>query len=261
MIRCCLEYINGILRKKALIMALIHIKYSSTILMMQTDIHVLIPENIKKDEHIPVLYLLHGYMGNYSDWVRLSSIERYLFDKRLIVVMPSGNNSYYNDLADSDQKYESYITKELPDYIESLFNLSSEKTHRYIAGLSMGGYGALKIAFKNSHRYQKVGSFSGALDVDRFSSIDSARKPMFLHIFNGPVSNTQNDIFHLLDSPMPSELDIFLSCGTKDMFYPDTLRLKAKLDDMLMGYTYFELPLGHEWVFWDHSIKQLLEWL
>lgn len=242
-------------------MALIHIKYSSTTLVMQTDIHVLIPENIKKDEHIPVLYLLHGYMGDYSDWVRLSNLERYLFDKRLIVVMPSANNSYYNDLANSDQKYETYISKELPDYIESLFNLSCEKTHRYIAGLSMGGYGALKIALKNSERYEKVGSFSGALDVDRFSSFDKARAPMFLHIFDGPVSNTSNDIFHLLDLPIKSKLDFFISCGTKDVFYPDAIRLKEKLDEKGLVYTYFELPLGHEWAFWDESIKRLLNWL
>jgi len=242
-------------------MALIHIQFSSKALAMQTDVHVLMPNDIKRGEKLPVLYLLHGYMGNYSDWVRLTGLERYLFDKRLVVVMPSGYNGYYTDLNKPDQNYETYIAKELPHYIENLFNLSSKKTDRYIAGLSMGGFGALKIGLNNPNKYQKIGCFSGALDIDRFTSFEPSRVTFFQSIFNGPVKNTRHDIYHLLDKVPNDTARFFVSCGTKDVFYPDALRLKEKLLNRGFDHTYLELPYGHEWAFWDQSIEQFLKWV
>lgn len=242
-------------------MALIHIQFSSKALAMQTDINVLMPNDIRKGEKLPVLYLLHGYMGNYSDWVRLTGLERYLFDKRLVVVMPSGYNGYYTDLSKPDQNYETYISKELPHYIESLFGLSQKKENRFIAGLSMGGFGALKIGLTNPNRYQKIGCFSGALDIDRYTAFEASRAPFFKSIFNGPVKNTKHDIYHLLNKVKSDEVELFVSCGTKDVFYPDALRLKTQLETSGFNHTYLELPFGHEWSFWDLSIEAFLKWL
>lgn len=242
-------------------MALIHIQFSSKALMMQTDIHVLMPNDIKRNEKLPVLYLLHGYMGNYTDWVRLTSLERYLFDKRLVVVMPSGYNGYYTDLNKPDQNYETYISKELPHYIESLFHLSSKKEDRFIAGLSMGGFGALKIGLNNPNKFQKIGCFSGALDIDRFMAIEPSRQVFFNTIFNGKIKGTRNDIYHMLTKTKSDALDIFCSCGTKDVFYPDALRLKGMLEQHHFNHHYLELDYGHEWGFWDKSIEAFLNWL
>ena len=144
--------------------AYLHLEINSESLMMHTSVSVIIPQNIKRNEKIKTLYLLHGYRGNHMDWIRYTSIERYAQKYRMAVIMPEVNNAYYANM-EKGLDYFTYVADELPQIIESLFPLSRKREDRYIAGLSMGGYGAFKIASKRPHKFSKAISLSGSMNI------------------------------------------------------------------------------------------------
>lgn len=237
-------------------MGLLHITFQSKALQMQTQLNVLIPDDIKKQEPIEVLYLLHGYMGNYSDIIRLTNLERYLFDRRMVVVMPSGYNGYYTNLSKPDQNYETLIGLEIPNYIKRTFGFRITK--KYIAGYSMGGYGAIKIGLK--YKFDKIGAFSSALDIDRFKKDIKERTQFFESVFKSDITNTKHDVYALIKrkKTLPPFL---IGCGTEDYFYSDYLKLKDLLDEKSANYDTFVDKYGHDWTYWDLAVKALIRWL
>ncbi|MFA6866961.1 MAG: alpha/beta hydrolase-fold protein, partial [Clostridia bacterium] len=135
-------------------------------IQLTTCINMIIPDSVRMD-NIPlserkVLYLLHGLSDDGTMWLRRSKIESYAEKYGLVVVMPSADRSFYCDGYDG-KDYYTYITSDLPKYLHNVFNLSNNKENNFIAGISMGGYGAMRIALKNSNNYFAVGSFSGPL--------------------------------------------------------------------------------------------------
>lgn len=244
-------------------MAFLQVEFGSTILQQNMQLTILMPQDIKPNEELKVLYLLHGYSGSSFDWIKLTGLERYLRNYRVMVVMPSMHNSYYSNET-YGYAYFDYYTKELPQFIEATFNVSNKKENRYIAGLSMGGYGAIKAALTYPDRYNKACSFSGAMDVETMRRLNptNPRKGAFDSIFGFETSkDTPNDLFYLASNVKGELPGIYFSCGKQDFLYQDNIRFKALLEKLNIPFTYEESDGDHNWEFWDKYIQEALKFM
>ena len=154
-------------------MALIQCDFFSEILGISSSMCVILPqdttnqigmEGSHKRQRYPTLYLLHGYSDDYTIWQRRTSIERYVASLGIAVVMPNAGKSYYTDMKKGD-KYFTFISQEVPELARSFFPLSEKREDNFIAGLSMGGYGAFKVALTYPERFCAAASLSGSLDI------------------------------------------------------------------------------------------------
>ena len=172
-------------------MALLKISYKSAELGTKTGINVILPEKRLKDEPLPVLYLLHGYTDNETSWCSQTSLERYVRYKNIAVVMPNAFNSFYTDMACGVYNFYTYFICELIPFCRENFNVSPRREDNFIAGLSMGGYGAFKIAFLNPKAFCTAASFSGCMDIKRLAAENDMTA-----VFGNRVSDRE-DLFYL----------------------------------------------------------------
>lgn len=247
-------------------MAWIDMNFNSTVLELNTSVNIFIPDQVKPGETFKVLYLLHGYMGDFTDWLRFSSLERYLWGHRLMVVMPSNNNSYYTDM-DRGLDYFTYMTEELPKILHGYFPISLKREDHYIAGLSMGGFGALKIGLSKHDYFSKAASLSGAVDLEHIRTITegSNRHKLFIATFGeGSTVHTDNDLRHIIlnlkkeDKEIP---DIYIACGKDDFLFQDHLDFKAFLEKEKINHVSIENEGTHDWAYWDKEILSVLDWI
>ncbi|MBN2300175.1 MAG: esterase family protein [Acholeplasmataceae bacterium] len=247
-------------------MSYLDFNFRSKILDLNTCVSIILPDDIKPNEKLRVLYLLHGYIGNHTDWMRFSSIERYASQYRLAIIMPEVNNSYYTDMK-YGLPYFSYITDELPQIISNIFPLSVEKEDQYICGLSMGGYGAFKIALTYPERFKKAASLSGVLDIDhvRSLSVDKKRDMQYIAVFGEEsIKDTSHDLKYLVKKMKQSQSifpELFIGCGTEDFLFEDNEKFKAFLDSENVSHTYDISEGAHDWKFWDTCIQKVLIWM
>ncbi|MCR6105727.1 esterase family protein [Salipaludibacillus agaradhaerens] len=254
-------------------MALIQLSFKSRALMLQTSVNVLLPVGMNAvdftptddfsygTDPFPVLYLLHGATDDYSAWLRLSSIERYAEEKKLAVVMPNADMSAYTDMVHG-HRYWTYISKELPEFMKATFPISQHREDTFVAGLSMGGYGAFKLALRQPERFAAAVSLSGAVDMREASQPDS----LFVNAFGEgtKIAGTDLDLFHLIkklavyEGAKPA---LFQACGTEDFLYEDNVRFRDYARQVNADLTYEEGPGGHEWAYWDRMIARALDWL
>lgn len=260
-------------------MAVLDLTFLSESLGFEQSVTVILPEpenlDISKNEKaftgkLPVLYLLHGHSDDHTSWLRRSSIERYVTmgDKHLAVVLPGVQNSMYTDMVNG-WNYFTYVTEELPRLLPDWLRLSKEPEDTFIAGLSMGGYGALKIGLTYPERFAAIASFSGLANI-AFDMPDPARassKETFA-VFGTERQNmagTKHDTLYLLEQAIKNGVKmpkIYQSCGTDDFLYQNNLSFKAVIENKGLDYTYFEQEgLAHEWAFWDSEVEKLLQWL
>ena len=241
-------------------MSLIKINHKSTVLGKASNIIILAPETPKK-EKLRVLYLLHGLSDDYSAWLRYTSLERYLkYNTDTIVVMPDAQKSFYTDMAHGDNYY-TYISKEVPEFIASLFNISKDRNDTYIAGLSMGGYGAFKIALKNPDRFSAAASFSGALDIEGLSQAIEEFPKFAIDILgeNYELNSSSENLFRLIEQDLSQKPKLLQMCGTEDFLYQINQNFKNKIEDKNFDYEYQESPGTHNWDYWDQCIKYALK--
>lgn len=241
-------------------MALIRINHKSAVLGKASDILVIVPEAPKR-EKLRVLYLLHGLSDDYSAWLRYTSIERYLrYNTDTMVVMPDAQKSFYTDMVYGN-KYYTYITEEIPNFLKATFNMSLEREDTYIAGLSMGGYGAFKIALKNPEKYSAAASFSGALDIEGISQLNDDFKRETIAILGENVSlkNSDENLMCLIEKPMPQKPRLLQMCGTGDFLYHFNQNFKKSIENKEFDYKYSEGPGEHNWDYWDQCIIKALE--
>ena len=257
-------------------MALIHCDFFSESLGMSTSICVILPQETraqigmagsKKREKYPTLYLLHGLSDDHTIWQRRTSIERYVSEMGIAVVMPNASTSFYTDMKYGGNYY-TYISKELPEICRSFFPLSDKREDNFVAGLSMGGYGAFKIALSNPNTFCAAASLSGAVDMASHAEniLDENRERLFTSIYGelDKVRNSENDLFYLVNNlnnngqPKPM---LYQCCGTEDFLYEDNTRFKKIMDKKKFDYTYEEWAGNHTWEFWDDEIKKVLTWL
>ncbi|HEX6732362.1 MAG TPA: alpha/beta hydrolase family protein, partial [Pyrinomonadaceae bacterium] len=213
----------------------------------------------------PVLYLLHGLTGHYNDWLSRTNVADYAAQYRLIVVTPEGNDSWYTDSATvATDKYETYVLKELIPEVQRRYRTIEARYARGIAGLSMGGYGAFKLAFKFPGTFAFAGSMSGAFGVTRFTEqqVGASRWQSSLKLFGPTGSETrqQNDLFEIirnLTATRVSALPFFyFDCGTEDspLIFPFHRELAALMVEKKIPHEYRELPGDHSWGYWDAQV-------
>ena len=244
-------------------MALFHCHFGSSTLNLACSADVILPDN-RKDPNRPLatLWLLHGLSDDHTIWQRRTSIERYAAAYRLAVVMPAVDRSWYADMQ-YGPKYWTYLTEEFPDLMRQYFPLSARREDNVVAGLSMGGYGAFKLALNLPGRYAAAASLSGALDLAAIQGAPERRGSLRL-ISEKRLKGTSNDLLHaatkLVRSRRPRPR-LFQWCGTEDFLYADNLRFRDHARRIKLPVDYSESPGGHSWDMWDQQIRNVLTWM
>src|SRR5215203_5583971 len=184
----------------------------------------------------PVLYLLHGLTGHYSDWIARTNVADYAATYRMIVITPEGNDGWYTDSTIGTGKYETYILKELIPDVQQRYRTIEARYGRSIAGLSMGGYGAIKFGLKSPATFVFAASISGAFGATRFTEQEvGAWFYESLKVFGGNASETRlaNDLFDLIEKLPPARVSslpyFYFDCGTEDAPYITQNREVARL--------------------------------
>lgn len=223
----------------------------------QTNVHVLLPDCLQKGKKLPVLYLLHGLSDNETGWMGLTSIGRYARAHDMIIVMPNGDRSFYCDIPNFGN-YFSYITKELPEYIEAMLPAADNRENRFIAGLSMGGYGALKAAMTYPDRYAAAAAFSPVADVRDFGKNFPDIQKSVLDLL--PDIDSQ-DLFMLSEkcSKRSEKPRIYHWCGFDDFMYERNLAFSKHMKALDFDYTYSETAGDHNWSCWDGQAEKAIE--
>lgn len=251
-------------------MPLLHCNFASQSLGMCSSMDVILPLPEKKERQAryPVLYLLHGHSDDETIWQRRTSIERYVEGTNLAVVMPRVERSFYTDMA-AGLPYWTFISKELPEIVQALFPVSAARQDNYVAGLSMGGYGAFKLALSNPRNYSYACSLSGAVDMNRSFEGDNPNPDWtdFMQTIFGDLKkfrNSPNDTMHLArklaksSAPQPK---LYQWCGTEDFLYEDNLRFMKQARELKLDLVYEEGPGDHSWPYWDRQIQVFISML
>lgn len=267
-------------------MALLHVNCFSKTLGMSVSFDAILPEESQgigveggdqAGAH-PVLYLLHGASDDHTIWQRRTSIERYVAPLGLAVIMPSVALSFYSNMAHGF-RYFDYVADELPRICRGFFHLSDRREDTHVAGLSMGGYGALKIGLTYPDRFATAGCFSAGNFLagpepvrdrprDSRGPLNDVADTVFGlpggSLFDMPsLVGTEHDLFHLARTavasgrPMPR---IFHVCGTEDFLVENACRTRDYFDSLDGGpeYEYHEAPGAHTWEFWDEWVRSYL---
>lgn len=255
-------------------MALIHCQFFSEILGLSTAMDVILPQNTEQQigltgkagsgDH-PCLLLLHGLSDDHTVWQRRTSIERYATPLGLAVVMPAVHRSFYTDQKHG-YDYWTFISEEVLDTARSFFRLSDKREDNFVAGLSMGGYGAFKLALRCPEKFQACASLSGALDIASRTQDEYKNSKDITVAFgrHSDIAGTDNDLMKLADSFVQRKdisLKFFQCCGTGDHLYKENARFREHALKLGLDLTYEEGPGEHEWGYWDTMIQKVLRWL
>ncbi|GAB2538300.1 alpha/beta hydrolase [Brachybacterium huguangmaarense] len=246
--------------------------FFSESLVMGTSMVVLMPQattgqigmgGAVGDGPPPVLYLLHGLSDDCTIWERRTSIERYASEAGIAVVMPEVRRSFYTDEAVGDA-YWTYIAEELPRIVARTFRVSEDPADTFVAGLSMGGFGALKLALNHPDRFGAAASLSGVVDLSATDLFTRSREGhLGRRVWDGrDIAGTVDDIPGLLERAEPGALPpLYLSCGTEDSLFSQNERVAALADERGHDLTVDFRPGDHTWEFWDAGIQDVLAWL
>ena len=262
-------------------MALIEVNYLSQALSKITALQVFIPNDLNpaEQEGIPyygretrVLYLLHGYSGNQTDWIQGTTICNLAKKYNFAVVCPAGDNSFYLDQEMTGGKYATFVGEELPAYMEQLFHFSGKREDTYIGGFSMGGFGAVHTALRYNRKFGKVMAFSSAFIINEIIKTGSkttgslTNRPYQEHIF-GPgeslKTSEKNPEYLLCRLLEKKEIlpEFYLACGTEDMLLPHNREFRDFLKEKKVPAIYTESPGGHSWDFWNRALEPAVKWM
>ena len=255
-------------------MAHLRCDFFSDVLGLSTSMTVLLPQRTSGQIGLagaargaaegaghPTLYLLHGLSDDDTIWLRRTSVERYAAPLGLAVVMPQVHRSFYADEVHGN-RYWTFLSEELPEIVASFFRVSPRREDTFVAGLSMGGYGALKWALRHPDRFAAAASLSGALDLA--ARRRSTRHPGLLgNVFgDGPVEGTPDDLLWLLGRADVAVLPpLYVACGTEDELLADNEAFRAACAARGVPVTVDLGPGAHEWGYWDARIRDVLAWL
>ena len=255
-------------------MALIQINYVSSALQRTVPVQVILPiDKLTPDGKLPAekkfktLYLLHGYLGNYTDWVSGTRIQRWAEERDLAVVMPSGDNAFYIDRPETGNCYGQFIGEELVEITRQMFPLSRKREDTFIGGLSMGGFGAMRNGLKYHETFGAIISFSGVLQIIDDASVKPRKADLpFLEGFFGSLdkaltSDKNPAVLAKKLTGNQTKPNIYIACGTEDYLLPHSRNFRDLLLANGFQVTYEEGPGGHEWDFWDTYIKKAIDWL
>jgi len=245
------------------------LKLNSKLMAREIPYRVILPADYEKASatRYAVVYLLHGLTGHFDNWSDRTKLKDYAALYGYIIVTPEGNDGWYSDSATvANDKYESYIIQDLVPEIDKNYRTKADRDHRVIAGLSMGGYGALKFGLKYADKFVIAGSFSGALGAADYSEkkIGPLGKTIDA-VFGADDSETRksNDIFKMVREITPDKIKalpfLYFDCGTEDFLFQNNLEFLELVRKQKVPHQYREQPGGHNWVYWDAQVNEFLE--
>jgi S-formylglutathione hydrolase FrmB len=219
---------------------------------------VIKPGSGKKNKTaLPVVYLLHGYGGWYSNWlIRVPQLKEYADQYKLMIVCPDGGFSswYFDSPVDSTMKYETYIGKEVPGYIDEHYKTIRDRKARAITGLSMGGHGGLFLGFRHADLFGACGSMSGGVDLNF-----SRNKFDVVKRIGDTINHADNwkkySVINVVDIYPKDSLSIIFDCGTEDFFYANNHALHEKMVKLKIPHEYIERPGKHDWAYWSNAVQ------
>jgi S-formylglutathione hydrolase FrmB len=221
---------------------------------------VIKPDNYKKIKAFPVVYLLHGYSGNFSNWVtRVPQLKNYADQYGVLIVCPEGEYSswYVDSPVDSAFRFETYVGTEVPAFIDAHYKTIRDRKARAIAGLSMGGHGALFIAFRNAERFGACGSMSGVMDV-KYSSHSYDLVKRLGDTINFKQNWISYSVINVVEKYPKDSLSILIDCGINDPFFKVNQQMHQKLISLKIPHDYIERPGKHDWPYWSNAVKYQL---
>ncbi|MFW3587487.1 alpha/beta hydrolase [Vagococcus fluvialis] len=261
-------------------MALVQVNFISKMLSRTVTFNAIIPldkisfgeEEVVEAKPLKTLYLLHGAFGNYTDYLSGTRIQRWAEEHNLAVIMPSRENQFYVDKPSRGENYGAYVADELVEFTRKMFPLSHKKEDTFIAGLSMGGYGALINGLKYHETFSHIGAFSPGLMIDDIASrsellsVTGWSLDFYENAFGGidTIKNSDKDYYYLIDQLIENKKEIpkiYLPIGTDDFLLESVRGFKSFVDEREVPLIYIEDDGGHEWDFWDKYVKNFLEWL
>jgi len=267
---------NKITEGNGITMAFLQCGFRSQILDLDMGMNIFLPQDhaawksmARNGSGKPrVLYLLHGLTDDQTGWQRKTSIERYIEGRDLAVVMPTVHRSFYSNTK-TGYPYMDFMALELPKLVSTFFNVSDKREDTFIAGLSMGGYGAFKLALTYPEQYSLAASLSGAVNIASVrGNLDNQNIPdmMYHDIVNafgagGAKKDSADDLMYLARklsqsaSPKPKLMQF---CGTEDFLYEDNIIFRDTVRPMGFDYTYSDGEGGHTWSYWDARIQDVL---
>lgn len=209
------------------------------------------PSHVVKEKY-PVLYLMHGMGNNHAQWRGYTNVELFAEERNIAVVMISGENKFYRDVPGSD-KFFDFVSKEVPEFVTNYFPISDAPEHSYIAGLSMGGYGALLHGLTHPERFAAIGSFSGAVmpagDPEEIEGLQ-----------DGPL-----DVTWLAKTALDGGKEVpplYISCGEDDFLFQLNTEFADTLKEHHADVTWVPVPgFTHEWRFWNQQVEEFLKWI
>lgn len=237
-------------------MSLLTVHFAGESVGKQMQMNVILPDGRGP---FPVLYLLHGLSDDYTAWQRWTSIERYVEGKDLIVVMPDGGRSFYcNDPRPAGiGAYEDHIARDVVGFVDRTFRTIPRPGARAVAGLSMGGYGALMLAMRHPELFSVACSHSGAMGFGHFPT---GRREIDEMLANYPMGH---DLFALAKRCKRARrrLAIRLDCGTEDFLLDHNRQFHRHLEKLGLAHEYHKFPGNHEWDYWDLHIRETIDFV
>lgn len=232
----------------------------STVMHKKIKAVIIRPQGVQDTLRLPVVYLLHGYGGNYANWIKSVPQIAHLADVyQMMLVCPDGNVSswYIDSPVDPSSKYETYITKELIPWIDSHYHTIKDRSGRSITGLSMGGHGALYLAFKHQKLFGAAGSMSGGVDIRPFPNNWDLPKRLG-SLEESPENWNQHTVVNLIELIQDESLALLIDCGIDDFFFDVNRAFHEKLVERNIAHDYIVRPGGHSWKYWSNAVQYQL---
>jgi len=239
-------------------MALIEATFFSPAIQKQVQLKAIVPDT--GTGPFPVFYLLHGYSDDHSIWLRRTRIEMYVHELPLIVVMPDGLNGFYTD-HEEGPAYGRYMIEDVIGFVERVLPVKKDRSARCVGGLSMGGYGALRLALAHPDVFVSATSHSGAAGLNA-DQVGEERRAAFKRIFGSEYRGTKHDVVALAEKVKKSarhKPKLRIDCGRDDTLFKNNQALHAALEKMGYKHEYAEFPGDHNWDYWDEHIREALE--
>jgi S-formylglutathione hydrolase FrmB len=221
---------------------------------------IITPDNYAGVKELPVVYLLHGYSGNYADWItKAPGFEKAADLYQMMIVCPDGGYGswYWDSPLDSSYRYETYVAKELVGWIDTKYKTIKDPRGRAITGLSMGGHGALYLAFKHQDVFGAAGSMSGGVDIRPFPNNWDMAKRLGTYA-SQPENWEKNTVINMLHLLTPGALSLLIDCGTEDFFYEVNVSLHQQMAYRKIAHDFISRPGAHNWKYWSNAIQYQL---
>ena len=222
---------------------------------------IITPDSYKKKENFPTIYLLHGHSGAYNNWIkRVPHLKDYADQYQVIIICPDGAYSswYFDSPVDSTMKFETYISSEVPGYIDTHYKTIKDRRARAITGLSMGGHGGLFLGFRHSDFFGACGSMSGALVIDYITDPHYDVNKRLGDTITNRHYYRELSIMHEMEHFRKDSLAIIMDCGTEDFIVQMSREAHKKMLDLKIPHDYIERPGKHDWNYWANAIQYQL---